>query len=69
MAQAFDLQGEEATRRWDKIAALLTHGGRDPNGRRRPSVFEQLRGWKRPPMPRKKGRGGAVRHGHIKAAA
>ena len=68
IAQAFDLQGEEATRRWDKIAALLTHGGRDPNWRRRPSVLDQLRGWKRQPIPRKKGRGGAVSHGHIKAA-
>jgi hypothetical protein len=69
MAHAFDLQGEEATRRWDKIAASLTHGGRDPHWRRRPSVFDQLRGWKRQPIPRKKGRGGAVSHGHITAAA
>jgi len=69
IAQAFDLQGEEATRRWDKIAALLTHGGRDPNWRHRPSVLDQLRGWKRQPIPRKKGRGGPVSHGHIKAAA
>jgi hypothetical protein len=69
IAQAFDLQGEEATRRWDKIAALLTYGGRDPNWRRRPSVLDQLRGWKRQPMTRSKGRGGAVSHGHIKAAA
>jgi putative transposase len=69
IAQAFDLQGEEAMRRWDQIAALLTHGGRDPNWRRRPSVLDQLRGWKRQPLPRKKGRGGAVSHGHIKAAA
>jgi Transposase DDE domain len=69
MAQAFDLQGEEATRRWDKIAAWLTHGGRDPHWRRRPSVFDQLRGWKRQPIPRKKGRSEAVSHGHIQAAA
>jgi hypothetical protein len=69
IAQAFDLQGEEAMRRWDKIAALLTHGGKDPNWRRRPSVLDQLRGWRRQPIPRKKGRGGAVSHGHIKAAA
>jgi hypothetical protein len=50
IAQAFDLQGSEATQRWDKIAALLTHSGRDPNWRRRPSVLEQLRGWKRQPV-------------------
>jgi hypothetical protein len=42
MAQAFDLQGEEATRRWDKIAAWLTYGGRDPNWRRRPSLLEPI---------------------------
>jgi hypothetical protein len=49
IAQAFDLQGSEATQRWDKIAALLTHSGTDPHWRRRPSVFDQLRGWKRQP--------------------
>jgi Transposase DDE domain len=38
IAQAFELQGTEATPRWNKIAELLTHGGRDPNWRRRPSV-------------------------------
>src|SRR4029434_3656822 len=50
IAQAFDLQGAEATQRWDKIAALLTHSGKDPNWRRRPSVLDQLRGWKRQPV-------------------
>jgi putative transposase len=69
IAQAFDLHGEEAMRRWDKIAALLTHGGRDPNWRRRPSILDQLRGWKRQPSARKEGRGGDVNHGHIKAVA
>jgi hypothetical protein len=69
IAQAVALQGEEATRRWDKIAALLTHGGKNPNWRRRPSGLDQLRGWTRQPMPRKTGRGGAVSRGHIKAAA
>jgi len=69
IAQAFDLQGDEATRRWDKIAELLTHAGRDPNWRRRPSVLDQLRGWKRQPMVRKEGHSGDVSHGHIKAAA
>jgi DDE family transposase len=69
IAQAFDLQGDEATRRWDKIAELLTHAGRDPNWRRRPSVLDQLRGWKRQPMARKEGHSGDVSHGHIKVAA
>jgi Transposase DDE domain len=53
IAQAFDLKGDEATRRWDKIAELLTHAGKDPNWRRRPSLLDQLRGWKRQPFARK----------------
>jgi putative transposase len=50
IAQAFELQGSEAALRWDKIATLLTHSGKDPNWRRRPSVLDQLRGWKRQPV-------------------
>jgi putative transposase len=53
IAQAFDLRGAEATQRWDKIAALLTHSGKDPNWRRRPSVLDRLRGWKRQPVVRR----------------
>jgi hypothetical protein len=69
MAQAFDLKGVEAPRRWDTIAALLTHSGQDPNWHRRPSVLEQLRGWKRQPMARKGTDGGDANHGHLKTAA
>jgi hypothetical protein len=69
IAQAFELQGAEALRRWDKIAELLTHSGRDPNWRRRPSVLDQLRGWKRQPLARKKRNSGDVHNGHLKAAA
>ncbi len=54
IAQAFDLKGAEAKRRWDKIAEILTHSGKDPNWRRQPSVLDQLRGWKRQPVTRKK---------------
>jgi hypothetical protein len=68
-AQAFELTGAEATQRWNKIAELLTHSGKDPNWRRRPSVLDQLRGWKRQPLARKKPKRGQVSHGHIKAAA
>jgi putative transposase len=64
IAQAFDLQGSEATQRWDKIAALLTHSGKDPNWRRRPSVLDQLRGWKRQPVVRRQ----SSQH-HLKAVA
>lgn len=69
IAQAFELEGAEAQQRWNKIAELLTHAGRDPNWRRRPSILDQLRGWKRQPMARKAGHSGDVSHGHIKAAA
>jgi putative transposase len=64
IAQAFDLQGSEGTQRWDKIAALLTHSGKDPNWRRRPSVLDQLRGWKRQPVVRQQ----SSQH-HLRAVA
>jgi len=64
MAQAFELRGTAAKRPWDKIAAWLTHSGKDPNWRRRPSVLDQLRGWKRQPVVRKKN----SQH-HLKAVA
>jgi putative transposase len=56
IAQAFELKGAAAKRRWDKIAELLTHAGTVPNWRRRPSVLDQLRGWKRQPAARDKNR-------------
>jgi hypothetical protein len=54
IAQAFDLKGVEAKRRWGKIAELLTHAGRDLDWRRRPSVLDQLRDWKRQPAAQDK---------------
>jgi hypothetical protein len=69
IAHAFELTGAEATQRWNKIAELRTHSGKDPNWRRRPSVLDQLRGWKRQPLARKKPNSGPVSHGHVKAAA
>lgn len=53
IAQAFDLKGAQAMRRWQEIAEWLMHSGKDPNWRRRPSVLDQLRGWKRQPVRRK----------------
>jgi hypothetical protein len=41
-AQAFDLKATAAKWQRDKIAALLTHSGKDPNWRRRPADLEQL---------------------------
>jgi hypothetical protein len=69
MAQAFDLKDVEAQRRWDKLAAILMPSGKDPNWRRRPSVLEQLRGWKRQPIARKEANSEEGSHGHVKAAA
>jgi putative transposase len=56
IAQAWELKGTAAKRRWQKIAELLTQAGTDPNWRRRPSVLDQLRGWKRQPVSRDKNR-------------
>jgi putative transposase len=53
IAQAFALKGAPAKRRWQEIAELLMHSGRDPHWRRRPSVLDQLRGWNRQPLRRK----------------
>jgi hypothetical protein len=64
IAQAFDLKGASAKRRWQEIADLLMHSGKDPNWRRRPSVLDQLRGWKRQPVAHRQSR-----HRHLKAAA
>jgi putative transposase len=69
IAQAFELQGAEATQRWHKIAELLTHAGRDPNWRRRPSILDQLRGWKRQPLTRKEANSGDVTTGNLMVAA
>jgi putative transposase len=60
IAQAFDLRGTAAKRRWEKIAELLTHAGTDPNWLRRPSILDQFRGWKRQPVARQKNRNSRV---------
>jgi hypothetical protein len=69
IAQAFELQGAEATHRWQKMAAWRTPSGKDPNWRRRPSVLDQRRGWKRQPVRRNKPHNRDVSHGHIQVAA
>jgi hypothetical protein len=69
IAQAFELEGTEAQHRWHKIAEWLTHAGRDPNWRRRPSMLDQLRGWKRQPIGRKEATSENESHGHVKTAA
>lgn len=47
-------QGQSAREGWKRAADLLVSQGRDPNWRRRPSILDQLRGWKiSPGQPRK----------------
>lgn len=54
IAAAFELTGNKAVVAWERIAAFLTHQGKDPNWRRSPSILDQLRGWKiSPGRPRK----------------
>ena len=55
IAHAFELSDDEATRAWDRIALVLTHSGKDPNWRRRPSVLDEIRGWIPTPKVRKTG--------------
>ena len=64
IAQACDLKGARAKERWPQIADVLIHRGRDPNWRRRPSVLDQLRGWKRQPVVRPQ-----TNRRHLKAVA
>jgi hypothetical protein len=69
IAQAFDLNGTEAQPRWNKMAEWLTHSGKDPTWRRRPSVLDQRRGWTRQSLTRKQANHGELRHGPVQAAA
>jgi hypothetical protein len=57
IAAAFDKTGDAATAEWNRIAGLLLHCGTDPNWRRRPSVLDQLRGWKVRPGRKRRSKG------------
>lgn len=46
IAEVMTLSGDQANKRWKEIAEHLHHLGKDPNWRRRPSILDQLRGWK-----------------------
>lgn len=46
IASAMQRTGKDAEREWEQLAAHLEHLGKDPNWRRRPSILDQLRGWK-----------------------
>lgn len=55
IALAIELRGKAARDKWDSLAELLNHQT-DPNWRSRPSVLDQMRGWRIAPAPRKHGR-------------
>lgn len=50
VAHALTLSGAEAEAAWSRITEYLVFLGRDPNWRRRPSVLDILRGWKKRPV-------------------
>ncbi len=54
LAAAMDLKGAAARVEWNRLLDLLLFMGRDPNWRNRPSVLDQLRGWRTSPGRRKR---------------
>jgi hypothetical protein len=54
IACAFHLEGEAAAREWEHLAAVIVHMGKDPNWRSKPSILDQLRGWKASPSSKSK---------------
>lgn len=53
IAQAFELEGPNAEAEWERLAGAIVHVGKDPNWRQKPSILDQLRGWKIVPSRRK----------------
>lgn len=48
------LERDDATAEWEKLAEIIVHTGEDPNWRTRPSILDQLRGWRAAPAAKKK---------------
>lgn len=53
IAEALDSSGADAVAKWDHLASVIVHMGEDPNWRRKPSMLDQLRGWKPQPSTRR----------------
>ena len=54
IAETLALDPKEAAPKWQQIADYLYHLGHDPNWRSRPSVLDQMRGWRiSPGRPRR----------------
>lgn len=64
IAAALALQGESAEKEWEFLAGLLLHQGTDPNWRSRPSVLDQLRGWRITPGKPRNARAASVQARH-----
>jgi hypothetical protein len=54
IADALEREGDDATSEWNKLADIIVHTGEDPNWRRRPSLLDQLRGWRATPATKRK---------------
>jgi hypothetical protein len=52
IANALSLNGPKADAEWQHLAQVIVHTGKDPNWRRKPSILDQLRGWKPAPPSR-----------------
>lgn len=64
LADLLHTEGRRAQVGWRDAAELLVSEGRDPNWRRRPSLLDQLRGWKiSPGQPRRFRRGSDAKDG------
>jgi hypothetical protein len=53
IARALELRGKKAIAHWNACAVFL-NGCTDPNWRSRPSVLDQMRGWKIAPAKKKR---------------
>jgi hypothetical protein len=53
IARVMDMTGKAAVAEWDRLAALLNRET-DPNWRNRPSVLDQMRGWRVSPARKKR---------------
>ena len=54
IAESLELKGESADAAWEHLVSVIVHAGLDPNWRHKPSVLDQLRGWKPAPAGRTK---------------
>ena len=53
ISETLERSDDGATAVWEQLADAIVHMGKDPNWRRKPSVLDQIRGWKPAPRRRK----------------